>query len=306
MASNIFVTTPQITAVFAGLFVFFLVVLLAVLKDEIENKNSRIPRPENEWLFTRWDEKLYDAITKKEPERLLQSLGVDVEGYIKNCVVAKIKKPNLKKLAADKIIGIFIILLGLLLIIIAGAKGIIVSVLTLIIGYMLYQGNVDKVKKEAANKRKQLQKELPRFLDLLQTALYIDIPVSDAILVTAKQLKNTLVSEELITSIAESQMGSLSWQSALQELALMYDVDTLSDFVQYLINGYEKGLNIYDVVARQAVETRKVTLINAEENANKLNTSILIPIGVFKLFPLIAIIAYPVINEMLNSGTLFG
>ena len=143
MASSILVTTPQITAVFAGLFVFFLVVLLAVLKDEIENKNARIPRPENEWLFTRWDEKLYDVITKKEPEQLLRSLGVDVEGYIKNSVVAKVKKPNLKKLAADKIIGIFIILFGLLLIIIAGTKGVVVSVLTLAIGYILYQGNVE-------------------------------------------------------------------------------------------------------------------------------------------------------------------
>ena len=306
MISNIFITTPQIIAVFSGVFIFLLVVLLAVLKDEIDNKNARIPRPENEWLFTRWDEKLYDAFSKKPPDRLLHSLGVDVEAYAKNCVVAKIKNPNLKKLAADKAIGIFVIFIALILFIVAGAKGIVFSVAMLVIGYLLYMGNVEKVKKQAMEKRKQLQRELPRFLDLLQTALYIDIPVSDAILITAKQLKGTLVSEELIISIAESQMGSQSWQKALQELALMYDVDTLSDFVQYLINGYEKGLNIYDVVARQAVETRKVTLINAEENANKLNTSILIPIGIFKLFPLIAIIAFPVIKQMLGAGGLFG
>lgn len=300
------INSAQIIALLVGVCVFFAVIFVAVIKDEISSKNSRNPREDkNEWLFSNWEEKVYDTFTRNDPEIILRKLGVEVDEYKRNCQVAKIKQPKLKKLAADKIVGIFILLLALVLIIASNGSGFVAPVALVLVAMLIYQGDVDKVKKQAKANRNKIEKDLPRFLDLLQTALYIDIPVSDAILITAKHLKNTLISKELIASIAETQMGSVSWQSALQELALVYDVDILSDFVQYLINGYEKGLNIYDVVSRQAVETRKISLISAEENASKLNTSILIPIGIFKVFPLIAIIGYPIVYQMLGNGTLF-
>lgn len=282
-----------------------MIILFAVVKDEMENRSSRIKRPDNEWLFTNWSIKLYDAFTKTEPEKMLVKLGVNVEEYKKNCDILYIRDYNLKKLAADKLIGMLIFFLGLILLAVFLMSGLLLSIAIIVSGYLLYQGNVPKVKKLAKEKRRRIETELPRFLDLLQTALYIDIPVSDAILLTAKQLDRSIIAKELTTSIAESQMGSISWQKALQELALLYDVDILSDFVQYLINGYEKGLNIYDVVARQAAETRKISLILAEENANKLNTSIIVPIGIFKLLPLIAIIGYPIAYQFFGNNPLF-
>lgn len=282
-----------------------MIILFAVVKDEMENRSSRIKRPDNEWLFTNWSIKLYDAFTKTEPEKMLVKLGVNVEEYKKNCDILYIRDYNMKKLAADKLIGMLIFFLGLILLAVFLMSGLLLSIAIIVSGYLLYQGNVPKVKKLAKEKRRRIETELPRFLDLLQTALYIDIPVSDAILLTAKQLDRSIIAKELTTSIAESQMGSISWQKALQELALLYDVDILSDFVQYLINGYEKGLNIYDVVARQAAETRKISLILAEENANKLNTSIIVPIGIFKLLPLIAIIGYPIAYQFFGNNPLF-
>ena len=303
--TNFLATTPQLIAGFAGLFVFFLIILFAIVKDEMENRSARIKRPENEWLFTNWSVKLYDAFTKTEPEKMLTKLGVNVEEYKKNCDILYIRDYNLKKLAADKLIGLLIVLLGFVMLIVFLTSGIVLSIAIILGGYMLYQGNIPKVKKQSKEKRRKIETELPRFLDLLQTALYIDIPVSDAILITAKHLNKSIIAKELTTSIAESQMGSVSWQKALQELALLYDVDMLSDFVQYLINGYEKGLNIYDVVSRQAAETRKTSLIRAEENANKLNTSIIVPIGFFKLLPLIAIVGYPIAYQFLGNNPLF-
>ena len=307
MANKVFqYTGPQLIALFVGLFVFMMVVLIAVLKDEQENKNARIKRPENEWLFTRWDEKLYDCfLSKRKPEEVLSKLGVDIELYNKNCEVIKKEETNFKKLAADKVIGAVLMFIGLLMIIIADVSGIIFSLVFLFYGFILYQGDVNKIAKQAKEKKIQLTSELPRFLDLLQTALYIEIPVSDAISITAQHLRGTLVAEELMASMAETQMGSVSWQRSLQNIATRYDVDVFSDFVQYLINGYEKGLSIYDVVSRQAEETRQYSLVTAEENANKMSSSILIPIAIFKLFPLIGIVAYPLLKQLLSSQTLF-
>ncbi len=300
--SSFIATTPQLIALAFGLAVFFAVILFAVLKDERDNKMARIQRPENEWLFTNWDEKLYDCMTKKKPEEALIKLGVNVQEYKKNCGVLKKKEPNLKKLAADKYIGVMVMLFGVLLFAIAGLSGAVMAMIVTAVGYLLYMGDVERVKKEANAKKRRIEMEMPRFLDLLQTALYIDIPVSDAIIETAKRLKNTYIAKELIASIAESQMGSMSWQQALQDLAVTYDVDMLSDFVQYLINGYEKGLNIYDVVSRQAEDARKTSLVYAEENANKLNSSILLPVAVFKLAPLVFIVGYPLVYQIINNG----
>ena len=304
MLSNAFsISSAQIIAVFAALGVFAFVVFFAVIRDEIQNKNSRVQRPANEWLFSHWDEKLYDALLPKtQPENILKSLGVELQDYVKNCQVLNINNVNLKKLAADKIIGLFLMFVGMAIIAISLVQGAALGLLILIIGYLVYESNVKKVQKEAQAKRKRLESELPRFLDLLQTALFIDIPVSEAIVITAKYLDNALLSKELMESMADSQIGSSSWQESLEAVAVKYEVDVFSDFVQYLITGYEKGLSIYDVVSRQNEEVRKTTTINAEESASKLNSSILVPIGVYKLFPIILLALYPIAIQLIGKG----
>lgn len=303
MLNSIFAFTGTHTiAITAGMGVFFLVVFFAVLRDEQVNKNARIKRPENEWLFTRWDEKLYDTFFPgKSPERLLVQLGMDLEAYNKNCDIVKKTDRNFKKMAADKIIGFLLFFLGIIVFVLSGINGIFFTLILMVIGLALYEGDVRKTERLAKERKKQLSNELPRFLDLLQTALYIEIPVSDAISITAQHLRGSLVAEELLASVAETQMGSISWQRSLQNIAIKYEVDVFSDFVQYLVNGYEKGLSIYDVVSRQAEEVRNSALIAAEENANKMSTSIIIPIAIFKLFPLIMIVAYPFLKQLLSS-----
>lgn len=297
------ISSAQIIAIIAAIGVFLFVVFFAVIRDEIQNKNARVQRPKEEWLFSHWTEKLYDAfMPNKEPAKVLKSLGVELEDYVKSCNLLKMSDINIKKVAADKVIGIFIIFVGFMVLLISFMKGIVVGCALIAIGYYVYQSNVPKIIKLAKEKRKRLEYELPRFLDLLQTALFINIPVSEAIIITAKHLKDTLISEELLESMADSQIGSASWQESLEAVAIKYEVDVFSDFVQYLITGYEKGLPIYDVVSRQNEEVRRTTTINAEERASKLNSSILMPIAVYKLFPMFLIALYPIIVQMLNGG----
>ena len=305
LQSAVNISSAQVISVFASLGVFAFVVLFAVIRDEIQSKHERVQRPANEWLFSHWDVKLYDTFfPKTKPEKVLKNLGVELEDYIKNCQLLKIQTLDLKKLAADKIIGIFMIFAGLIILMMSLMQGALISVIIIVAGYVIYQSNVKKIQRDANAKRKKLETELPRFLDLLQTALFIDITVSEAIIITAKHLHNTLISEELLESMADSQIGSASWQESLEAVAVKYEVDVFSDFVQYLITGYEKGLPIYDVVSRQNEEVRRVTTINAEESASKLNSSILIPIAVYKLVPMILLAMYPICIQII-SGKLF-
>lgn len=297
------ISSAQIISVIAALGVFAIVVLVSVIKDEMQNRNARIKRPENEWLFTRWDEKLYDAIMPKTPpEKVLKSLGVEIEDYVKNCKILDIQNYNFKKLAADKVIGIFMMIIGLAITAMSVMNGFAFGLIFLVFGYVVYESDVKKNKKNAQIKKKRIENELPRFLDLLQTALFIEIPVSDAIVITAKYLDNTLLSKELMESMADSQIGSSSWQESLERVAIKYEIDVFSDFVQYLITGYEKGLSIYDVVSRQCEEVRKTTTIQAEESASKLNSSILVPIAIFKLLPIIFVAMYPILIQFIGNG----
>lgn len=297
------IMSPQIISLISAIGIFLITVFIAVIKDEIDNKNARNKRPDNEWLFSRWDEKLYDALfSKTPPEKMLKSLGVELEDYIKDCNVLNAEKIPLKKLAADKIIGIFVMFVGLFVLLVSGVKGIFIFAIFLALGYLLYEGDVKKIHKKATEKRNKLENELPRFLDLLQTALYVNMPVSESIIVTSKYLKNTIISEELMKSMADSTLGTVSWQKSLQDVAIKYEVDVFSDFVQYLITGYEKGLPIYDVVKRQSEEVKRVTTFKAEEKANKINSSILIPIAIYKLFPMLLLAMYPILLQLLGGN----
>lgn len=294
---------PQLISLATGAFAFFFVILIAVIRDDRRYKYERKAHDEeNDWLFTNWDTKLYDAITKKTPDEMLSKLGVKTEQYLKDCAVIHNHFPDMKRLAADKVIGLIIMVFGLALFAMFGTGGIIIDIIVFIAGFELYQGDVKKVHKEAEAKRHTIEAELPRFLDLLQTALFINMPIEEAIIVTAKSMRGTTVADELLATMAESQFGVVSWQDALYDIAQKYEVDNLSDFVQYIIIGYEKGLSIYDVVSRQAREVRDNAKSNARETANRVNTSIIVPITVFKLFPIIAMIGYPIIIQFLTNG----
>jgi len=299
------ISIPQIIGIVIGISVFLFALFIVIVNDERNNAESKNPHGANEWLFTKWDEKIYDAMTHEQPEVFLTKLGVDTEQYIKNCEVCRYRSPNLKKTAGRKITGLFIVALGVPFLMVGNIVGYALSVTFIIAGMMMYGAGISKVDKEAKQKKKQLIDEMPRFLDLLQTALYINMPVEDAITVTCKHLYGTIISDELLSSMAESQIGGVSWQKALENVARKYEVDAFSDFVLYLVTGYEKGLSIYDVVRRQAIEAQKTALINAEGAASKLNTSILIPITIFKLIPLLIIAALPVLLQMIGTGNLF-
>ncbi len=295
-------SSPQVIALLTGAGIFFTVLFIAILRDEAQNRNARRPRPKDEWLFTRWDEKLFDAFIRTSPESVLKSLGVDAEQYLKDCAVAKVFRPNLKRLAARKLIGLFVVFMAVLLMILSDGSGMLITLAMLLSGYFLYEAGISRVTHEAKRRRQQIMNELPRFMDLLQTALYINIPVNEAITITSKYLKGTLISEELMASMAETQVGAVSWQTALQDVATKYEVDTFSDFVLYLITGYEKGMSIYDVVSRQAREVRQFALVSAEENAGKVNNSVLVPIAIYKLVPLLVLIGLPFLNQLTSSG----
>lgn len=268
-------------------------------KQEADKKLKKETGYKEEPLYKDLDVKIYDAFIHKKPETVARKIGINAEEYYKNCEL--IRKPaNLKgliaKIGLSAMTVLWFTVVGLI------TKNWYVSIAGILIGLFLIVYLVKRPEEQAADVRAQIVAEMPRFLDMLQTALYINMPVEEAISITAKHLKGTLLADEFAKTVAEIQLGAFGWQTALENMSHKYEVDIFSDFVLDIVTAYDKGIPIYDVVARKNKEIKQTNLLTLKENASKLNSTIVIPIAIFKLLPLIVILCIPIIYQLRDTG----
>lgn len=242
--------------------------------------------------------KIYYYFTSADPAAILERVGFNMRRYRKNCHIADIK-PDPEKI-------LVIAASGTVMAVVLTITAIFTKAWWLIgVGLVLLTAAVDvpirKCNHMAAEKQMQIRNELPRFLDMLQTALYINMPVEKAIETTAQHLEDTLLAEEFERTLAEVRLGADSWQGALEKMSEKYDIDVFSDFVSDLVNAYNKGIPIYETVMRKNSEIKESQKLRIKENANKMNSTILFPIVVFKLVPILVLICLPIIIQMQNT-----
>lgn len=249
----------------------------------------------DDWLFSRGFEKVYDAVYENaDPQQKIQKLGISYDKYMKNCRLLRLV-PNWKEEAGKRFVGIFMLVVALAASILVGS--IVPAIMGVALFLFLGPYQEQKISKLANEARKQMADELPHFIDLFQTALEIGVPVESAIRVTAMNIP-CLVSKELLLAMAETELGAKNWQRALEEIALRYDVSVFSDFVLALVASYEKGIPIAEIVARKSMEIKQVNLLDAKERAARLSNTILLPVMVFKILPLLAIMLIPIMVQI--------
>jgi len=286
----------QIAAILTGIAVFFWVIFIFALRHKKKAEQVRPGQPQMHlWLFNNWCVNIYDSLFKAQPADVAKRIGVNVDSYIHNCTITRLPI-KLKDVIIKKLLGFFIIT-------IAGFAGIILAeaiviVLGLLLAFPLIFFEVQKADKVAKVKKFKMVDELPRFIDLLQTALQINMPVEDAIILTAKNLSDTVLAGEFLNAVADMQMGVHDWQAALERLARNYEVDALSDFVLDLVTSYNKGVPIADTVARKSRDVKQSKLLAMKERARKLTGTILLPVLGFKVIPLLALLCIPIIQQI--------
>ena len=250
---------------------------------------------DEEWIFSNFYEKIYDAFfLKKDPREIARKLGMSQDKYIKNCRVLRID-PRWRREAGMRMTGIMAF--GLSLCFAVFLRNIVVAVIGVGIFFCMGPYKEQQIGGRAKEKRKRMANELPRFIDLFATAAQIGIPVESAIKTTAKEIP-CIVSEELLMVMAETEIGAKSWQRALEEVALRYDVGVFSDFVLALVAGYEKGIPISEIVGRKSMEIKQSNLLEAKERAAKLSNTVLLPVMVFKILPLLIIMLIPIMMQI--------
>lgn len=282
--------TLPIISILYGISTFIIALVIGA-----KNKKSVLDKNSDDWLFSNGFQKLYYALfPNTDAVKLSKAFGLEYDKYMVDCNIID-RVPNMEKEAMMRVIGVFSFILSLLL------SLLFFSIIPFIIGASLYILLASSIPRnthaKAEAKKKCICNELSRFVDLFLSALEINFPVDIAIIQTADSLP-CILSHELKAAMAETQVGAKNWQQALEGIARKYEIDQLSDFVLDIITASNKGISVTDAVARKAFEIKQTVLLNAKEKTAKMTNSILVPLIIFKILPLLAILMIPIIQEV--------
>ncbi len=288
---------PIFIAITLSLAIFLLIIgIMAVFYDN-SIKYTRFGRDNpDEWLLHSFAAKIYDLFLGDSDEEVLaMKLGVNLDEYYRNCAVIE-KDANAKELLMNYIYGVVALFSSLFC-------GLLFNPAFLFIGLFLFvfftQFILYDVKSKAKARREQISGELPKFLELLAVELGIGLPIDTAIRLLSEKY-DCLLSREFLASLNDVKVGASDWQRALENVALKYEVNLLSDFVQDLTIGFEKGVPIAESVRTKAKEVKRKHFLEVKEKAGKAENTILIPIAIFQFIPMFAFILLPTISSVLN------
>lgn len=282
-----------IIAIFTSLTVFLLILLCVTLfsRDEVklvQNEKKAV----NDFC---------EKILKKDPEIVANKLGIATDRYVFNCNIIG-AKPKVELIILARIISFIIFIIGAVFVFFI--PNIYVKILAapiiLSAAIFIFIAPTAYVSGKAKTRKNKFRSEIPRFLDLLQTALKIEIPIATAIKITAESVQGVL-SEELLKALTITEVGTTNWQDALYSIAQRYEVDAFSDFVLDIVTAYQKGSDITDSVERQSRELKSTTLLKAKEDASRATNVVLLPIVIFKMLPLMAILFYPIVVQIIKA-----
>ncbi|HAN10742.1 MAG TPA: secretion system protein [Clostridiales bacterium] len=148
-------------------------------------------------------------------------------------------------------------------------------------------------------RKKQIEKELPDVLDLLTVSVEAGLSFDNSILKLTDKMKGVLI-DEFSKYIAEMKIGKTR-KEALQGMQRRIDVDDVTTFTGALIQAYELGISISNVVKIQSKQMREKRRQRAQEIAMKAPVKMLFPL-IFFIFPSIFIILLgPAVLRMIKA-----
>ena len=273
---------PILIAIFAGLTIFFFILLVSIWVYQTKIRNTRQQRENpNEWLLYRFGDKLYDVFFgTKYPE--------DVAVRMRFNVQRKIRK-DIKSVVIEYIYGILALLLG-------AFAGIFIHIyyagIGLVAALWFTSYRRSAIKSKAEKQKNEFALCFPRFMAMLATELEIGFTIDTAIFVISQKF-DSLISREFLEAMGEVKLGASSWQEAMTKIAEMYGNEAFSDFVMDAITADSKGVSVADAVSRRVQDYKQKRLMTVRERASKTENAVLIPIAVFQFLPILAFILLP-------------
>jgi tight adherence protein C len=138
------------------------------------------------------------------------------------------------------------------------------------------------VRRRARLRNKQVDREVPDFIDLLVVTVEAGQGLGGAVRLAGERLRGPL-GDEVRLAVQEQAMG-LSAHDALTNMVERSDTPALRSFVRSVVQGESLGVSIGEILRAVAVDMRKRRRQAAEEQAQKAPVKMLFPL-VFFIFP---------------------
>lgn len=280
-------------------FLLLVIVLIIITFTKLMPKKPRLniarrPAQENKTTGARYYNFLFGD---GAPEPIAKAVGLDYSTIIASLKILKSEK-RVEDYIMLRILG-FALVIGSLIMAAIGVHY-LVMVGGLIGYYMCGMSPVSKLEKSVKEYKREIELELPRFLDLLRVNTELGRPITVAIEGMARLVPGP-VSTEFIEAMEEAKIGKYSWQEALEHMSAKLNIEPLSDFISELIIASSKGTSISDVIGQKAEAMRTMRLNRIRERAAKMSSLLMMPLAVFKLLPLIGLILLPILLQVFEA-----
>lgn len=150
---------------------------------------------------------------------------------------------------------------------------------------------------EAEKRKKQVQRALPDFLDMVASTVQAGLSLNAAMAYAVESAEGAL-GDEMREALAEIRLGR-SRHEALQSAADRLNQIEFTTMVSAIVQSERLGSNISHVLNELAEDTRNHRILLAEEEAQKLPVKMVFPMAFFMLPALFTIIFGSIIANLL-------
>ena len=277
--------------------ILFLIAIAVILYEKQKKSAALNKKADEDWLFSNFQRSIYNLFFKKSSSESL--CGISRSEYKRYCRILH-EPEQYENIIALRIEAVAISFIFLVLAYSLSFYSIIIEVICFLIAltifYIMWALPYNKLKSKADEKLFKIQDDLPRFLSLLEKAM--DLPIDRAMLVTASHFQSPL-SEDLNDSINKVSLGANGWTETLVDLARTYKIEDFSDLILEIVNSYEQGVNVRELVNRKATDVEQTRLFAVEAHDSKIKTLIFLPIIALKIVPLMLLICLPMIGDFI-------
>lgn len=155
------------------------------------------------------------------------------------------------------------------------------------------------VRRRAARRQEEIDRELPDLIDLLVVTIEAGLGFSGSLRVAAREFDGPL-GDELRLTLQEQAMG-LAVNDALANLLRRSDTPAMRSFVRSVVQGETLGVSIGTIMRNLAVEMRKRRRQRAEERAQKAPVKILFPLVLFIFPTLFIVLLVPALFQLADA-----
>ncbi|MEM8848422.1 MAG: type II secretion system F family protein [Pseudomonadota bacterium] len=212
--------------------------------------------------------------------------------------------------AAQFVLGLGLLFLGVLYILILGAEMSPMSQFMYAVGpgVVGYYAPKYWIQKRVAKRQEEIQEGFPDALDLLLVCVEAGQSLDQSIIRVATEIEPSypaLASEFLM--VAQEMKAGKDKPDVLRAMSERCDINDITSFVTVLIQSQSFGTSIADALRVYASEMRDKRVMRAEEKANVLPTKLTVGTMMFCVPPLLIILIGPSlfgIAETLGGGAL--